>query len=141
MVRFEEPPLALAGGGAFAGTGERRVIREPYRQPFGRARTEELGRPAGWIVALSAVEKVFFPVTLLILAILRAWEPLAITVAAETAICIFALGAVMKGRRLEYVAKALLVTPIRYALLAAELVTLGRFANDLWITKNRSWRK
>jgi glycosyltransferase involved in cell wall biosynthesis len=141
MVRVDDPPLALAGGGTAAATRERRVIREPYRQAFGRARTEALGRPAGWIVAMSAVEKVFFPVTLLILVILRAWEPLAITVAVETAICMFALGVVMKGRRLEYVAKALLVTPIRYALLASELVTLARFANDLWITKNRSWRK
>jgi glycosyltransferase involved in cell wall biosynthesis len=141
MLSVGVPSLALAGGGTLAGGRERRTIREPYRQAFGRARTEALGRPAGWIVAMSAVEKVFFPVTLLILAILRAWEPLAITVAAETAISMFALGAVMKGRRLEYIAKALLVTPIRYALLASELVTLARFANDLWITKNRSWRK
>jgi glycosyltransferase involved in cell wall biosynthesis len=142
MIRVGDPPLAVASGpGTLATARERRAIREPYRQAFGRARTESLGRPAGWIVAMSAVEKVFFPVTLLILAILRAWEPLAITVAVETAICMFALGVVMKGRRLEYVAKALLVTPIRYALLATELVTLGRFANDLWITNNRSWRK
>jgi glycosyltransferase involved in cell wall biosynthesis len=142
MVGIDRPEVALAGGGStHAATRERRVIREPYRQAFGRARTEALGRPAGWIVAMSAVEKVFFPVTLLILAILRAWEALAITVAVETAICMFALGVVTKGRRLEYLAKALLVTPIRYALLASELVTLGRFANDLWITKNRSWRK
>jgi hypothetical protein len=141
MVRVDDPQLALAGGGSLAAARERRVIREPYRQAFGRARTEALGRPAGWIVAMSAVEKVFFPVTLLILAILRAWEPLAITVAVETVICMFALGVVMKGRRLEYVAKALLVTPLRYALLASELITLARFATDLWITKNRSWRK
>jgi hypothetical protein len=121
--------------------GERRIIGEPYRQAFGRARTEEFGRPAGWILFVSAVEKVFFPASLLIMVILRWWESLAITVAAETAVCLFALALVMKGRRLEYVFKGLLVTPIRYALLGSELITLGRFATDLWITNNRKWRK
>jgi hypothetical protein len=120
---------------------DRRVIREPYRQAFGRARTEEFGRPAGWILMMSAIEKVFFPTSLLIMALLRYWEALAVTVIAETAICLFALGLVMKGRRLEYVFKGLLVTPIRYALLGGELVTIGRFATDVWITKNRKWRK
>jgi hypothetical protein len=49
--------------------------------------------------------------------------------------------AVMKGRRLEYVLKGVLSTPIRYALLASEMVTISRFATDLWITGNRKWRK
>jgi hypothetical protein len=47
----------------------------------------------------------------------------------------------MKRRRLEYIAKTILVTPIRYALLGFELVTIGRFAADLWLTGNRKWRK
>ena len=121
--------------------GDRRVVREPYRQAFGRARTESHGRPAGWILMMSAAEQVFFPTTLLIMLILRHWEALAVTVACETAICIGALALVMKGRRLEYALKALAVTPIRYALLGSELVTIGRFASDLWITNNRKWRK
>jgi hypothetical protein len=33
------------------------------------------------------------------------------------------------------------VTPIRYALIASDLVTLTRFASDLWLTGNRKWRK
>ncbi len=134
--------LQPAGGGfGSSSRSDRRVIREPYRQAFGRARTEELGRPAGWILAMSAVEKVFFPTTLLIMAILGWWEPLAITVLAETAVCLFSLCLVMKGQRFEYFAKGLLATPIRYALLGSELITLGRFATDLWITGNRKWRK
>ena len=34
------------------------------------------------------------------------WEALAVTVAAETAICVMALAMVMKGQRLEYALKA-----------------------------------
>jgi hypothetical protein len=33
---------------------------------------------------MSAVEKVFFPVSLLMMAILQLWEPLAVTIIAET---------------------------------------------------------
>jgi hypothetical protein len=130
-----------AGSGVSNRAGERRVIREPYRQAFGRARTEEFGRPAGWTLALSAVEKVFFPTSLLIMAILGMWEALAVTAIAETAICLFALCFAMKGRRLEYLLKGLVGTPVRYALLGFELLTIGRFATDIWITNNRKWRK
>ena len=130
-----------AGFGGSMDRGDRRVIREPYRQAFGRPRTEEFGRPAGWVLAMSAVEKVFFPTSLLIMMILRMWEALAVTAAIETAVCLSALCLVMKGRRLEYLLKGLVATPIRYALLGSELLTIGRFATDLWITKNRKWRK
>ncbi len=32
-------------------------------------------------------------------------------------------------------------SPLRYALILTEIVTIGRFASDLWITRNRKWRK
>jgi glycosyltransferase involved in cell wall biosynthesis len=132
---------ALRGAGPSDQRGDRRLVSEPYRQGFGRARTETFGRPAGWILLMSAAEKVFFPTSLLIMLILRWWEALAVTVACETAICIAALAFVMKGRRLEYIFKAIAVTPIRYALLGSEVITIGRFASDLWVTNNRKWRK
>jgi len=131
----------LPGAGPSDRRGDRRRVSEPYRQAFGRAHTESHGRPAGWILLLSAVEKVFFPTTLLIMVMLRYWEALAVTVACETLICLAALAFVMKGRRIEIALKGIAVTPIRYALLGSELVTLGRFASDLWITNNRKWRK
>jgi glycosyltransferase involved in cell wall biosynthesis len=124
-----------------SGRNDRRVIREPYRQAFGRARTASHGRPAGWIVLMSAVEKIFFPTALLIMVIRRNWEALAVTGIVETLICMSALALVMKGQRLEYAFKGLLVTPIRYALILTEVFTISRFATDLWITKNRTWRK
>jgi hypothetical protein len=126
---------------ATAAAGERRVVGEQYRQAFGRARTEEFGRPAGWILLMSAIEKVFFPTTLLIMAILGHWYGLALTLTAETAMCLLVLALTMKSQRLEYVLKGIAITPIRYALLAGDIVTIGRFASDLWITKNRKWRK
>jgi glycosyltransferase involved in cell wall biosynthesis len=138
---------AMRGATSFPGDDaavprfDRRIAREPYRQAFGRSRTLTHGRPAGWILLMSAVEKVFFPTVLLVMLILGNWEGLAVTVGFETAVCVFALALVMKGARLEYVLKGLAVTPLRYALLATEPVTIARFAFDLWVTGNRSWRK
>ncbi|WP_246109264.1 hypothetical protein [Vulcaniibacterium gelatinicum] len=73
--------------------------------------------------------------------ILQLWEPLAVTVAAEVVVSLAVLFAVSKGQRLGMLAKGVLVTPIRYTLMVADLFTIGRFATDLWITGNRKWRK
>jgi len=120
---------------------DRRRIQEPYRQAFGRERTAEAGRPAGWMLMMSAVEKVFFPTSLIILMLIRNWEALAVTLAAETTVGLATLMVVMRGQRLEYLAKGLAVVPLRYAMLLSEVVTIGRFAADIWIRGNRRWRK
>ena len=120
---------------------ERRRIQEPYRQPFGSAHTLRYGRPAGWALMSSAVEKVGFPTVLLVMVLLGNWEGLLITVGAETLLTVAALTIAMKGQRLEYLVKGVAVTPIRYALLVTEFVTIARFASDLWLTKHRGWRK
>jgi len=138
-------PLAPAGAAAlstpsFSGA-ERRRINEPYRQAFGSGHTRRYGRAAGWALLSAAIEKIGFPAAMLALILVRNWEGLFITVAAETLIAVSALALVMKGRRLEYLLKGIAVTPIRYALLAWELVTIARFASDMWLTGNRSWRK
>jgi hypothetical protein len=137
---------ATAGEGpvreaASAHADDRRIVREPYRQAFGRQHTIEYGRPAGWLLMTSAIEKVSFPTVLLMMLLTRSWEAFWVTVAAEAAIALTALVIVTKGQRVEYFLKGLAVLPIRYALLASELVTLGRFAMDLWVTRNRKWRK
>ena len=120
---------------------ERRRIAEPYRQPFGVPHTQRYGRPIGWVVLMSAIEKVMFPTALLIMLILGAWEALVVTVAAETVIALTALVIVSRGQRLEYLFKGLLFAPMRYALLVFDAVTIARFTSDLWITRNRKWRK
>ena len=73
--------------------------------------------------------------------LLQNWEGLLITIAAETFLSVGALVIAMRRQRLEYLIKGIVATPIRYTLLAFELVTIARFASDLWLTKNRRWRK
>lgn len=120
---------------------DRRVVREPYRQAFGRGRTREYGRPVGWMLLAAATEKVFFPTLLLIMMLTGNWHGAGLTVAIETAIGLFALVLVTKGQRVQYFFKGLAVAPIRYAMLGSDLVTFGRFGTDLWLTHNRKWRK
>jgi len=136
-----QPEPAASSRAAAAEGNERRRVGEPYRQPFGREYTRRYGRPVGWLLVAGAVEKVFFPVALLVMILLRQWEALLVTVGAESAIALLALLLVTKGERLPYFFKGLAVIPLRYVLIASELVTVVRFATDLWITKNRNWRK
>jgi hypothetical protein len=87
------------------------------------------------------VEKVTFPTVLAIMMILGWWEALGITIAIETTLAILFLTLIAKGHRLEYFFKGILLTPIRYAVLMSDLFVFGRFIVDIWILKNRKWRK
>ena len=131
----------VSSSGNRDGRADRRRVAEAYRQPFGRDYTQRIGRPVGWLLATSAIEKVFFPTVLLIMLLTSNWEGFWVTVACESLIGVTALVLVTPGRRIEYFFKSLVVMPLRYVLIVSELVTLGRFATDLWITKNRNWRK
>jgi len=119
----------------------RRKVREAYRQPFGVAHTEREGRPAGWITFLAAFEKIAFPTALLVMILLQLWEPLIVTLLAEMLVSVGILTYISKGQRCKAFLQGILMTPIRYAILLFDLVTIGRFAADLWITGNRKWRK
>lgn len=119
-----------------------RKIKEPYRQAFGAEQTKIYGRPIGWAIFLSAFEKIGFPTALIIMLILGLWEPLAVTILAEMILSLFILVLVAtKGERISTLFKGILILPIRYGLMIAEVYTIGRFAIDLWITGNRKWRK
>lgn len=120
---------------------ERREIKEAYRQAFGVEQTKKYGRPLGWVFFTSAFEKVSFPVVLLIMVFLQWWEALLITLAAETFIMLCILVIISKGRRIEYLIKGIIVIPIRYLPVLFDILVMGRFMLDLWVFRNRSWRK
>lgn len=120
---------------------QKRKIQEPYRQAFGEQTTLTMGRPVGWVVMLSAIEKIGFPTALIVMIAMQWWEPLAVTVLAEVTISVAVLVAISKGQRFRAFFKALLIAPFRYLLLLADTFTILRFASDLWLTGNRQWRK
>jgi hypothetical protein len=120
---------------------QKRKVKEQYRQPFGSEYTKEYGRPLGWVFLMSAIEKAFFPVVLLIMLILNLWEVLAVTLLVETIFSLSVLAIITKGKRLEYVLKGLIISPLRYLAVLFDLITMVRFFADLWVFRNRSWRK
>jgi hypothetical protein len=124
-----------------SGVVEKRNISEQYRQPFGLEYTKEYGRPLGWVVLMSALEKISFPAIVLIMIVCKWWEALGITLLAETALALSILMIITKGRRLEYLLKGILISPMRYLAVLFDFVTAVRFFSDLWIFRRRNWRK
>lgn len=119
----------------------KRKIFEQYRQPFGDDYTFRYGRPIGWVMFMSAVEKIFFPVSMIVMVLLQMWEPLVITIAIESIVALFALVAAARGNRLEFLLKGILLTPVRYLVILFDFITMLRFAGDIWIFKDKRWRK
>src|SRR6478736_3670299 len=120
---------------------EMRKIKEAYRQPFGEKFTKRDGRPFGWVPFLSALEKISLPTVLIIMALFHWWEALWVTLLAEVLLSSFILAWVTPEAPFRTFLKSLLMAPLRYALIVQEVMTIGRFALDLWVTGNRKWRK
>lgn len=120
---------------------EKRKIKEAYRQSFSPEITKKYGRPIGWFIFTSLFEKIAYPTVLIIFAIMGLWEPLLITILAETAIYTVFIAFMHKNRRIRNFIKSILYTPIRYAVLFYDYLVILNFAKDLWITGNRRWRK
>lgn len=120
---------------------EKRKIQEAYRQPFGEAYTQKYGRNIGWFVFSTALEKISYPTFIIIFMILGYWTTLGITLGAEVSVYVILITMMHKNRRIRNFFKAILFTPIRYSQLMFDLIVIGRFMLDIWITKNRRWRK
>ena len=123
------------------GVEDLRKIKEQYRQAFGEEETILYGRPIGWAMFLGGIEKIGFPTAIIILIILRMWEPLAVTIIAEVLLSLLVLVIVGRRQRLNIFFKGLFIVPLRYGLIIADSYTILRFVIDLWITGNRKWRK
>ncbi len=120
----------------------KRKIQEPYREPFGDEYTDLYGRPIGWSIFMSLVEKIAFPSALIVMLFMRMWIGLLITVIAESVLSVAILTAVApSGQKLNFLWKGIIVTPIRYSALLFDFVTMLRFSADVWIKKDKRWRK
>lgn len=106
---------------------EMRRVQEPYRQAFGERLTQRNGRPIGWAVFAAAVEKLGYPLLMLVLAAAGNWLALAAVVLAECLVWLGALLAVTPGAWPWNLLKGLVATPLRYGLIAVEFFTAVRF--------------
>lgn len=120
----------------------RRKIQEAYRQAFGEGYTKLYGRPMGWYIFTSVLEKALLPVVLLLMIIFKKWEILTVTIIAELFLFSFANAAVANpGKRLDYFGKSFLVTPVRYGILVFDIYIMIIFLFEVGIAKKGRWRK
>lgn len=131
---------------------EKRKIKEPYRQSIGSEFTKKYGRPMGWAIFMGLFEKIAFPVALLIMILLKLWEPLLVTMVAETLVSSTILLIISRSpgknrfsktvfRGFQYFIRGILLTPIRYLSLFYDLFTILVFAIQIWIFRDKRWRK
>jgi len=125
--------------GQNAGADQRR-IREAYRQPFGERLTRRQGRPVGTALLLLALERIGYPVTLLVSGLTGAWLVFALAAAVEILGTLAVSARVAPvGRRWRALLGAVAATPVRYVLIAVELVAVLWFALLLWPTRRLRW--
>lgn len=117
------------------------VVNETYFQPLGAEFTKKYGRPIGWFIFAALVEKVTFPFVFLLMMIFGFWEALLITVLAEVLLFSLVIATMYKKHRIRNFLTSILVAPVRYFFLLYDTVIIANFVKDLWITRNRKWRK
>lgn len=120
---------------------ELRRVREAYRQPFGDRLTREQGRPIGWVLAFTALEKIVVPLALLLMLASGLWRALAYTLVIELSLWLAVLTVVAPAPRAATVAKGLLVAPLRYVEMFADLVGVARFIRELRAHQARGDRR
>lgn len=120
--------------------GERRRVREAYRQPFGERLTWRQGRPVGCGLLLLALERIGYPAALVAMAVVGRWDLLAVVVAVEVgATALVAALVEPPGHRVGAAGRALLAAPLRYLLLAVGAVAVVGFSVLLWPARRLPW--
>lgn len=120
---------------------EKRKIKEAYRQTFGDSVTKKYGRPMGWVIFTSIIEKFGFSIFFWLACIMGWWVPLAITLLLEMTVALSILCIISPGERWKYLGKGIVVTPIRYLAVALDIFVLIHFFVEIGIYHIRKWRK
>jgi len=113
----------------------------PYQEPLGRVYAKESGRPIGWAVFFALFEKVTYPLIMALFIIAGWFDILGYTILFESILFTILIGIFGKEQKLLYMAKGLLITPIRYLSILTDIFTVGKFFADLTRPRGRSWRK
>jgi len=119
---------------------EHRRIAEAYRQPFGERLTREQGRPIGWVLMCTALEKLALPAILLTLLAAGQVSLVGWLLALEMAVWLGVLLVVARERRLGFALRGLLVAPLRYLAMVADVAGVFGFMHERWHTRGQRRR-
>ncbi len=118
-----------------------RKIEEAYQQEFGEEITNKYGRPIGWFIFTSLFDKISFPTILIILIMLQKWEILFFTLLIEVSIYTSVITLLHKHKHIKNALKCIFYTPFRYSVILFDIFVIANFVKDIWITRNRKWKK
>lgn len=116
-----------------------RKIREAYRQPFGERMTRQHGRPIGAALLCIALERVGYPVLLLVLALGGHWAALAALVGVEVMATLAIAWRHAPQPAPDALLQGVLATPLRYALILLEPFAMTWFGIRLWLRGDFRW--
>lgn len=119
---------------------ELRRIAEAYRQPFGERLTREQGRPIGWVMVCVALEKLALPATLLAMLAFGQLSLVGWVLAVELALWLAVLTIVAREGRLAIALRGLMVAPLRYVALVADVAGVFGFMRERWHTRGQRRR-
>lgn len=103
--------------------------------------TKEKGRLIGVFIFAALFEKISYPNIIIIMMIIGWWKILGITLGIEIGIYIICILLMYKKNKFLNLLKALFLSPIRYAYLLWDTYIILNFTKDIWITRNRKWKK
>ncbi|PCI97003.1 MAG: glycosyl transferase family 2 [Alphaproteobacteria bacterium] len=115
--------------------------KEAYYETIGVAHTKKYGRPIGWTILLGLLEKIMFPLMILMMITFQWWEALFVTIGCEMAVLLIVTAIISHKYKMNYVGDAILATPMRYVTLMFDLYTVARFVFEITFVKNHEWRK
>lgn len=118
---------------------EHRRVAEAYRQPFGERLTREQGRPIGWVLMSAALEKLALPVAVLTLLAFGRFALVGGLLVAELMVWLALLVMVACERRLSFALRGLMIAPLRYAAMLADVGGVVGFVHGRW--RNRGQRR
>ena len=118
-----------------------RKIQEAYRQAFGFEYTQKYGRPIGWYIFAAALEKVTFPMVIVVMIYFQLWLALMITFGLEVLLYSFIIAIAHQNRKVLNFFKSIFLAPIRYLVLFYDIVVFLVFIRDVIFGKGRSWKK
>ena len=116
-------------------------IDETAHGDEGHEYTHLYGRDIGVVIFTGLCEKLAFPIVFLSLISFQLWEPLFLTMLGEAIISTTILVVCIRKKRIKIFFEALLITPIRYLVMLFDIVVMFKFARDIWVSKERHWRK
>ena len=103
----------------------------PYQKPLGRLAAGDSRRKVGWTVLIALIEKISYPLILLVMLAEKGWFVFLMIVFWESILYAIVTGIYGRKERAIYILRGFLVTPLRYLSIFMDVFVVGKFLSEL----------